>query len=99
MYELFAFTETLNPVIQGILSGVIAFLAIFLFRSFYLWLTGVNLILEELRTLNANLNKITDLQTKGYEVQRRINVNTEISNNKLSEIQTNTEQLVITWEQ
>ena len=35
MYELFAFAETLNPVIQGILSGLVAFLAIF-FISFVL---------------------------------------------------------------
>ena len=67
MHELFALIETLNPVIQGILSGVIAFLAIFLFRSFYLWLTGVNLILEELRNLNANLIEIKDMQKKDIE--------------------------------
>lgn len=98
MYELFAFTETLNPVIQGILSGLVAFLAIFLFRSFYLWLTGANLILEELRTLNANANRIIEMQLKHYEVQRRIHLNAEISNNKLTEIQKNTEQLIIFWE-
>ena len=58
MYELFTFANDLNPILQGVLSGLVAFLAVFLFRGFYFWLTGVNLILEELRELNTSLKDI-----------------------------------------
>lgn len=98
MYELFAFANDLNPILQGVLSGLVAFLAVLLFRGFFLWLTGANLILEELRALNANATEIKEMQLKHYEVQRRICLNAEISNNKLTEIQKNTEQLIIFWE-
>jgi len=99
MYDLFAFANDLDPILQGVLSGLVAFLAVFLFRGFYFWLTGANLILEELRTLNANLIEIKGLQNKDFEIQRRIYANTEISNDTLNEIQNNTEQLVFIWEE
>lgn len=99
MYELFAFANDLNPILQGVLSGLVAFLAVFLFRGFYFWLTGVNLLLGELRELNTNLKDIKEMQNEDYEIQRRIYANTEISNDTLNEIQNNTEQLVFIWEE
>lgn len=98
MYELFAFANDLNPILQGVLSGLVAFLAILLFRGFFLWLTGVNLLLEQLKELNTNLRDIKAVQTKDFEVQRRINVLTEVANNKLTEIQYNSERIVDIWE-
>jgi len=98
MYELFAFANGLNPILQGVLSGLVAFLAVFLFRGFYFWLTGVNLLLEQLKELNTNLRDIKAVQTKDFEVQRRINVLTEVANNKLTEIQYNSERIVDIWE-
>ncbi len=98
MYELFAFANDLNPILQGVLSGLVAFLAVLLFRGFFLWLTGVNLLLEELKELNTNLREIKAVQTKDFEVQRRINVLTEVANNKLTEIQYNSERTVDIWE-
>lgn len=98
MYELFAFANDLNPILQGVLSGLVAFLAILLFRGFFLWLTGVNLLLEELKELNTNLREIKAVQTKDFEVQRRINVLTEVANNNLTEIQYNSERTVDIWE-
>lgn len=98
MYELFAFTNDLNPILQGVLSGLVAFLAVLLFRGFFLWLTGANLLLEELKELNTNLREIKAVQTKDFEVQRRINVLTEVANNKLTEIQYNSERTVDIWE-
>lgn len=99
MYELFVFTENLNPVLQGVLYAFVAFLAIFLFRWFYLWLTGVNLLLEELRELNVNIADIKKIGIKSHETQRRISVHSEVANNKLAEIQSNTEQLLFIWEE
>lgn len=64
MYELFAFANDLNPILQGVLIGLVAFLAVLLFRGFYLWLTGANLLLEELKELNTNLKDIKAVQTK-----------------------------------
>lgn len=98
MYELFAFANDLNPILQGVLSGLVVFLAVLLFRGFYLWLTGVNLLLEELKELNTNLRDIKAVQTKDFDVQRRINVLTEVSSNKLTEIQYNSERIVDIWE-
>ena len=98
MYELFAFANDLNPILQGVLSGLVAFLAVLLFRGFYLWLTGVNLLLEELKELNTNLREIKAVQTKDFEVQRRTNVLAEVANNKLTEIQYNSERTVDIWE-
>jgi uncharacterized membrane protein YqaE (UPF0057 family) len=98
MYELFAFTNDLNPILQGILSGLVAFLAVFLFRGFYFWLTGVNLLLGELRELNTNLKDIKELQAKDYEIQRRIYSLSEVNKNSLQNIDNNIEQLVFIWE-
>ena len=98
MYELFAFVNDLNPILQGVLSGLVAFLAVFLFRGLYFWFTGTSLILYELRELNTNLKDIKELQTKDYEIQRRINSSTEANRNNLQDINANIEQLVFIWE-
>lgn len=98
MYELFAFANDLNPILQGVLSGLVAFLAVFLFRGFYFWLTGTSLILYELRELNTNLKDIKELQAKDYEIQRGIYSLEEANRNNLQDINANIEQLVFIWE-
>ena len=79
-------------------NGLSRHSAVFLFRGFYFWLTGVNLILEELRDANKTLNQIKEMQTKDYEINRRIYALTEVNANNLQNIENNVEQLLIIWE-
>ena len=98
MYDLFAFANDLDPILQSVLSVLVAFLAVFLFRGFYFWLTGTSLILYELRELNTNLKDIKELQAKDYEIQRGIYSLEEANRNNLQDINANIEQLVFIWE-